>query len=127
MAWSAQWRTKGNFSDNVLLLDESGRVREALAADQPVLSRLLTTMGDLQNWQGAQNVGMDETDPEAWGQLVISRAGSGEVIEVEPELFWQGIYSWFRSRGIDYDTPGLTRSYPMDDAPRLPRAQLMDD
>jgi hypothetical protein len=22
---------------------------------------------------------------------------------MDPELFWEGIYSWFRSRGVDYD------------------------
>ncbi len=32
-------------------------------------------------------------------------ADTGEVIEADPELFWQGIYLWFRSHGVDYDTP----------------------
>jgi len=127
MAWTAEWRAKGDWTDSVLLLDDNGKVQEAFAASQPVLSRLLTEMGDPRTWRGGATVGSDGSDPEGWGQLVISRASSGEVIEVEPELFWHGIYSWFRSHGVDYDTPGLDVSFPMGGASVLPRSQLMDD
>jgi hypothetical protein len=127
MPWTAQWRTKGPFSDAVLVLDDSGKVSEALLASQIVLSRLLTQMGDLESWRGDTPVSVDENDPETWGQLVIARAHTGEVIEVEPELFWHGIYLWFRSRGVDYDTPGLDGGLPPASATRPPRSALMDD
>jgi hypothetical protein len=45
----------------------------------------------------------DKRDPAAWGHLVIARGASGEVLTMDPELYWEGIYAWFRSRGVDYD------------------------
>lgn len=127
MTWTVQWRTKGELVDAVFVLDESGRVREAIPATQPVLSRFLTEMGDLNTWRGESSVDGDKRNPEAWGQLVLTRASSGEVIEVEPELFWHGIYSWFRSHGVDYDTPGLKDSSPQDHEVKLQMSSLMDD
>ena len=128
MAWAAQWRTKGESNDAVLVLDERGKVQAAIPATQSVLSRLLTEMGDLATWRGESSPGDDPPNPETWGQLVISRAISGEVIEVEPELFWHGIYSWFRAHGVDYDTPGLKgSSLRKESAPKLSLSALMDD
>jgi len=127
MAWSAQWRTQGEQIDAVFVLDDKGTVREAFPATQPLLSRLLTQMGNLETWKGEASVAGDNHDPEAWGQLVLARAGSGEVMEVEPELFWHGIYLWFRSHGVDYDTPGLDGSSLVRDVVRPPRSSLMDD
>jgi len=91
MTLKAQWRTKGQFIDSVLVLNDGDLVLEALPASQPVLSRLLTSMGDLSTWRG-DLVKSDSQEPDVWGELVIERAGTGEVIEVDPELFWQGIY-----------------------------------
>jgi hypothetical protein len=31
----------------------------------------------------------------------LSRSQQGDVIEVDPELYWVGIADWFRSRGAD--------------------------
>ena len=127
MGWSAQWRTKGDLMDAVFVLDERGVVRQTFPATMPVLSRLLTQMGDIESWRSGQPVGVDEVEAESWGQLVFARAGTGEVIEVDPELFWHGIYLWFRSRGVDYDTPGLEDSPAPRIVPTLPRSSLMDD
>ena len=104
MPFSAEWRSLGE-SETVLILDEDNTVREAIAAEPSVLSRLLTNMGELGAWQGASPVDTDKRDPAAWGDLIIARAESGEVITMDPERFWDGIYTWFRSRGVDYDTP----------------------
>ncbi len=103
MALSAEWRTDGTF-DAVLIVDDN-TVREALPANPDVLSKLLTNTGDLNDWQGGQAVQGDKRSPSAWGELVIARAQTGEVITMDPRLFWEGVYSWFRSRGVDYDTP----------------------
>ena len=126
MTLKAQWRTRGQFVDSVLVVDDSGRVREALSASQPVLSRLLTQMGDLTTWRG-DSFGPEKSNPEGWGELVIERAGSGEVIEVEPELFWQGIYLWFQSRGVDYDAAEFKDTNGRDAPPTLKRSSPMDD
>lgn len=103
MGLNAEWRTNGEF-DAVLVVDEDGAVREAIMASPEVLTRLLTDLGDLATWKGGRDVEGAQRQPDAWGQLVIARAGTGEVLWVDPERFWSGISTWFRSRGVDYDT-----------------------
>src|ERR1700730_16469019 len=99
MTWTAQWRTKAHLVDAVFVLDDAGLVRDFIPATPLVLSHFLTDMAVLA--PSSQSSGEEGTrDPEAWGELVLSRGSGGEVLEVEPELFWHGIYSWFRSRGV---------------------------
>ena len=105
MALNAEWRTDGESETILIVEDEDNTVRQALAADPIVLSKMLTDMGDLSTWRGGHAIDNDQRSPEAWGDLVIARANTGEVITMEPERFWDGIYYWFRSRGVDYDTP----------------------
>ncbi len=105
MALFAEWRTDGEIETILVVDDEDNTVREALAADPAVLSNFLTDMGDLSTWRGGHSVDDDKCSPAAWGELVIARANTGEVITMDPERYWDGIYSWFRSRGVDYDTP----------------------
>ena len=105
MALSAEWRTDGESETILIVDDEDNTVLQALAANSRLLSNLLTDMGDLNIWQDGHSVDDDKRSPAAWGELVIARADTGEVITMDPERFWDGIYSWFRSRGVDYDTP----------------------
>ncbi len=105
MALSAEWRKDGETETILIVDDEDNTVRQALAADPAALSSLLTNMGDLSSWQGGRVIDVDKRNPEAWGDLIIARADTGEVITMEPERYWDGIYHWFRSRGVDYDTP----------------------
>src|SRR5262245_3250716 len=104
MALTAEWRTTGEF-DAVLIVEDDSTVREAMLANPEVLHRLLTDTGDLNRWRGGGTVEGDKRSPSAWGDLVIARAHTGEVLDMDPERFWNGIYQWFRSRGVDYDTP----------------------
>ena len=105
MALSAEWRNDGEIETVLIVDDEDNTVRQALVAGPAVLSDLLTNMGDLRRWRGDHPINDDMRSPEAWGDLVIARADTGEVITMEPDRFWDGIYYWFRSRGVDYDTP----------------------
>ena len=105
MALIAEWRTNGESETILIVDDEDNTVLEALAADPAVLSTFLTDMGDLNTWRGGHSVDGDKRRPEAWGDLVIARAHTGEVLTMDPERYWEGIYTWFRSRGVDYDTP----------------------
>jgi hypothetical protein len=98
---SAEWRTDGE-SDTVLIVDEGNQVQEAVRANPQVLSTFLNSVGDLAAWQGERDVPEDKRDPAAWGRLVIARGPAGEVLTMDPELYWEGIYAWFRSRGVDY-------------------------
>ena len=104
MALSAEWRSLGE-AESVLIIDDDNTVREAHVADPTVLSRFLTNMGNLDAWRGNGPVDGDKRDPASWGHLIMARAESGEVITMDPERYWDGIYAWFRSRGVDYDTP----------------------
>jgi hypothetical protein len=102
MTLSAEWRTSGDH-DAVLVVDDSNEVREAMVASPEVLRRFLTNLSGMHTWRGG-GVAADKRTPDAWGELVMARAQSGEVLVMDPELFWNGIYTWFRSRGVDYDS-----------------------
>ena len=99
---TCEWRTDGEL-DTVLILDEGNQVREAVRADPEVLATFLNSVGDLAGRHGERGVPEDKRDPAAWGRLVIARGPAGEVLTMDPELYWEGIYAWFRSRGVDYD------------------------
>ena len=103
MPLRAEWRTTA-LSDTILIVDDATSiVRSALAATPAELSRFLTTTGDFATWHGAPALAAG--DPAAHGHLVLARAQTGEVITMDPEAFWEGIYTHFRSRGVDYDSP----------------------
>ena len=99
---SAEWRTSDD-ADTVLIVGEDNQVRDALPATAEVLSTFLNNTRELAAWQGGRSVPQDKRDPAAWGRLVIARGPAGEVLTMDPELYWEGIYTWFRSRGVDYD------------------------
>jgi hypothetical protein len=102
MPLSAEWRTDHDVDTILIVRDEA--VVEALTAEPMTLSTFLTETGDLNDWRGDHAVTAEKRRPEAWGDLVIARAASGEVITMDPQRYWEGIHTWFRSRGVDYDT-----------------------
>jgi hypothetical protein len=104
MTLQAEWRTDIVEGDSLIVVDDSRRVRAALTADAARLSRFLTDMGELSTWTSDEPISDVGELPESWGRLVLARADSGEVLTMDPELFWDGIYHWYRSRGVDYDT-----------------------
>lgn len=46
-------------------------------------------------------VDVDRPSPEAWGTLVLARSDVGGVLDIDPQLYWEGIASWFRAEGDD--------------------------
>ena len=101
MAVRVEWRTRGEMDDAILVVDAAGHtVSQGLEADVEALHDFLNDMATLAAWRQrpVENV---QRDPAAWGELVMARAPTGEVITMNPELYWEGIYLWFRSRGID--------------------------
>lgn len=102
MALRVEWRTKGETDDAILVVDDAqNAVRQAVEADPTVLRGFLNDMAELHAWRERPSVKDALRNPEAWGHLVMARATTGEVLDMDPELFWDGIYHWFRSRGID--------------------------
>jgi hypothetical protein len=88
--------------DTLLVVDEDDNtVRQAVEAAPTVLRDFLNDMADLDTWRQGPSVAVDQRNPAAWGELVIARAKTGEVLTMDPELFWEGIYVWFRSQGVD--------------------------
>src|SRR5258705_9847846 len=85
LAVSAEWRTASS-GDTILVVGEDALVRAACPASVPVLRKFLTDLGDLQHLVADQSVENKLRPPEAWGELVISRAFSGEVLILDPEL-----------------------------------------
>jgi hypothetical protein len=104
---SAEWRT-APAGDTIVVVGEGATVLTARQVDVPILRKFLTDLGDLRQWVGDQSVEKALRSPEAWGDTVISRGYSGEVLTLDPELFWDRIYRWFRSRGVDYDSQERT-------------------
>ena len=102
MSLTIEWRLRPD-SDTVLVVSDDKVVEVAIRADAMVLSKMLTIPGDLSLWEGGKILEAVDRDPATWGELVISRSEEGQILTMDPELFWNGIFEWFRSRGIDYD------------------------
>lgn len=102
MTLTIEWRIRPD-SDTVLVVNGDNVVEAAIPADAMVLSKMLTIPGDLSLWEGGKLIEAIDRDPASWGELVISRSEEGQILMMDPELFWNGVYEWFRSRGIDYD------------------------
>lgn len=101
MGINAEWRTDRGY-DNILIVDDADNtVTQAVEADPQLLTDFLNEMTGLDAWRNGRSVDAKKRDPNAWGELVVARASSGAVLDMDPELFWDGIYTWFRSRGID--------------------------
>jgi hypothetical protein len=102
MAVRVEWRTRGEMDDTLLVVDDDDNtVRHAVQATPTLLHDFLNDMAGLDTWREGPLVAADKRSPAAWGELVIARAKTGEVLTMDPELFWEGIYLWFRSRGVD--------------------------
>jgi hypothetical protein len=102
-----EWRHRGG-NDAILLVNAEAEVEATVPApDAGALKDYLAVTGDLERWQETltwRPIDAEQRDPASWGALVISRDDSGQVMFVDPELFWDGVYRWFRSRGVDYNT-----------------------
>ena len=102
MAVRVEWRTRGEMDDTLLVVDDDDNtVRQAVEAEPTVLRDFLNDMAGLDTWRQGPLVAADKRNPAAWGEMVIARARTGEVLTMDPELFWDGIYRWFRSQGVD--------------------------
>ena len=102
MAVRVEWRTRGEMDDTLLVVDDDDNtVHQAVPATPTLLHDFLNDMAGLDTWQAGPAVAEDKRNSAAWGELVIARAKTGEVLTMDPELFWEGIYLWFRSRGVD--------------------------
>lgn len=106
MTTRIEWRTRGKGDDALLLVGDYGEasntVMKTWPADAGLLNDFLNDMQGLETTTAHLETDVDQRDPGQWGQLVLSRAQrSGDVLDIDPEIYWDGIYYWFRSRGRD--------------------------
>ncbi len=106
MTARVEWRTRGRGDDALIFIREFGEagdtVLKAWDADRNRLTDFLNEMTDLDTDNVGLETDVNHRDPIGWGKLVLSRSQpDGSVLDIDPEMYWDGIYYWFRSRGTD--------------------------
>jgi len=105
MAVSVEWRLRDG-EDALLLVDERARVvSEVSPPDEDILKSYLAVKGTIDAWRGWRAwrpVDGGGRDPEECVVLVLSPTENGGIISIDPELFWERVQRWFRSRGVDF-------------------------
>jgi hypothetical protein len=101
-----EWRTKGKGDDALLFVRDLGEAGSTVvkrwSAEPERLTDFLNDMEELDPTAVGPEVDVDHRDPQQWGKLVLSRAQpGGDVLAIDPEIYWDEIYYWFRSRGLD--------------------------
>ena len=101
-----EWRTKGKGDDALLFVNEYGEAGDTVIktwnANRGSLADFLNDMTELDTAVVRLETSTDQRDPLQWGELVLSRAQpGGDVLAIDPERYWDKIYYWFRSRGLD--------------------------
>jgi hypothetical protein len=108
MALRMEWRNRAEGDDTILVIEDSNNaVVKVWPADVDLLTDFLNDMTGLdpsaKSADAPTGNGVDHTQrsPQEWGALVMSRSEAGDVLWVDPGLYWEGIAHWFRSRGLD--------------------------
>ena len=106
MTARVEWRTRGKGDDALVFIREYGEagdmVMKAWDADQGRLTDFLNDMTGLETANVGLETDMDHREPQQYGNLVLSRAqAGGNVLEIDPNIYWERIYYWFRSHGVD--------------------------
>ena len=100
-----EWRTRGKGNDALLFVGEFGEdpntVLRMWGADSVLLADFLNDMERLDTAVFDLEVDVTQREPQLWGKLVLARSQNGDVLTINPELYWDGIYYWFRSQGTD--------------------------
>jgi hypothetical protein len=106
MTRTIEWRSRAHLdgdalNDAVVELDnQSQTVTRAWQVDADLLKSFLNDLGEL-DARADSSLEISEVSPGNWGNLVIARAESGEVLTLDPQLYWEGVQYWFRSEGQD--------------------------
>src|SRR5437870_2470155 len=102
MGLRIEWRSRAEGDDFLLTVDEdSETVLEERPADPALLTDFLNDMTTFETRPGRNGVRRAQRDPDEWRALVIGRSDDGDVLDVDPQLYWEGVAFWFRSRGED--------------------------
>ena len=101
MALRIEWRSRTEGDDTILAVENgSDAVVKTWSADADLLTDFLNDMVGL-DAKSTNGVDYSQRFPQEWGDLVMARSDAGDVLWVDPQLYWEGIAHWFRSRGRD--------------------------
>jgi hypothetical protein len=100
MARHIEWRRRVEGDESLLAIDDTTEhIVQVWRAEPKLLTDLLNDMVDF--GPAGDDVEVSSLVPEDFGELVISRADDGDVLFIEPRLYWEGMAYWFRSHGTD--------------------------
>lgn len=100
-----EWRSNGGGEDSLLFVSEYGESENTALktweADADRLTDFLNEMTTLDTSFTGLETDVNHRDPEQYGKMVLARSREGDILEIDPELYWDGIYKWFRVNGTD--------------------------
>lgn len=97
-----EWRIGGDNTDALLTVDDSDNtVVQVRGVTTGLLEDFLNEMDGLKEAPVSGPEAIDPKDPKEWGLLVIARSDDGDILHIDPELYWNRVADWFRSRGSD--------------------------
>lgn len=100
-----EWRSRKVGEDALLAVDDEGSsVVHMWPADPSLISDFLNDMERLEaQHNGGTGNGLDISQrvPTFWGPVVLARSQNGQILQVDPELYWDRMTYWFRSKGDD--------------------------
>ena len=118
-----EWRSRSEGDDTILAVEDgSDAVVKTWTADLDVLTDFLNDMVSMTTKSG-NGVDYSHRAAQEWGALVISRSDTGDVLTIDPRLYWGLIAHWFRSQGKDPHTYQATRTVS-EKAGKPPRESL---
>lgn len=100
MSRSIEWRCAPDGAYALVAVEDAGTVVQAWPAEPELVADFLNDMTAVRDGNGS-GVTVADPDPDGWGELVIARSADGDVLFIDPELYWNGIADLFRSRGDD--------------------------
>jgi hypothetical protein len=101
MSQRIEWRRRSEGDDVLLAIeDDTNTVVQSWQAEPGLLKDFLNDMDDIKARKG-DRAEVVLVEPEDWGNLVLARSADGDVVFVEPQLYWEGVAYWFRSHGRD--------------------------
>ena len=97
-----EWRYGKQSGDALLAVDESANsLLVVWQASGASLADFLNEMVESREHSRRAPDGTAAVTPEDLGDLVVARSDDGEVLWVNPELYWDRVGALFRARGED--------------------------
>jgi hypothetical protein len=104
-----EWRSKSTGDDALLFVGDYGEVSDTVLkvwdANATTIADFLNDMETLDTVFTGLESTIDQRELQQWGQLVLGRTPEGDILYINPELYWDAIYYYFRAHGTDPHPP----------------------